>query len=197
MLMLVIPLVLALVACGATPTPTATPKPAPTSTPLPPIPPSPPTVTWCQFAGTGATIAIGGKRANFTCPRTADGDVVLLGDVEAGAKGWQITKAIIAKTDKGFEAKSSETVLVSHIQLADGTECAFAGTGATIAIEDKRANFTCPRTPDGDVVLLGNIEAGAKGGQIVKAVLTRTDAGFTAKASETALLKAIGVSAAN
>ncbi|MCE7984584.1 MAG: hypothetical protein DYG89_25710 [Caldilinea sp. CFX5] len=44
--------------------------------------------TLCQFAGTGATIAIEGQRVNFTCETEDSQTVVLLGEVTAGAEGW-------------------------------------------------------------------------------------------------------------
>lgn len=86
----------------------------------------------CDFAGTGATIAVDGKRANFACPKVGDSNVVLLGNINVGDKSWQIQKAVVNMTATGFTTKSTETAPVTRIELADGSICAFAGTARQI-----------------------------------------------------------------
>jgi len=145
----------------------------------------------CAFAGTGATLAFGDKRANFTC---APGDEqVLLGDVVLTGRGWEIERAVIANTASGSAVQSSEMAVVTQIELVDGTLCSFAGTGATLAFGDKRANFTC--TPRGDVVLLGETTLSDRGWEIEKALLTSTDSGFTLQSSEMVPIAALVVPA--
>ncbi len=168
---------LALVACGTAATPTAKPAAATPS---------------CDFAGTGATITVDGKRANFSCPKMGESNVVLLGEIKVGDKSWQIQKAVVNMTDKGFTTKATETVLVTRIELADGSSCAFAGTGTTITIDGKRANFTCGRQGNNDVALLGEIKAGEKGWQIERAVIDMTNKSF-AGTTEAMTIKAISV----
>lgn len=174
---------LALLACGTAATPAANPAAAT------------PEETSCDFAGTGATIAVDGKRANFACPKVGESNVVLLGDIKVGDKSWQIQKAVVNMTDRGFTTKSTETVPVRRIELADGSSCAFAGTGTTITIDGKRANFTCGRQGDNDVVLLGDIKEGDKGWQIERAVINMTSKSF-AGTTEAMTIKAISVGSA-
>lgn len=146
--------------------------------------------TLCQFAGMGATIAIEGQRANFTCETADTQTVVLLGEVTPGAEGWLIDQAVLAEGDNST-ATETRQVMVTHIRLEDGTLCAWAGNGATIAIDEQRVNFTC-ETPD--VALLGEIETSDEGWEIAQATLTRGDDGaFTAESTEMALITALGV----
>jgi len=170
---------LALVACGTAAAPTANPAAV---TPE----------ESCDFAGTGATIAVDGKRANFACPKVGESSVVLLGDIKVGDKSWQIQRAVVNMTDKGFTTKSTETVPIIRIELADGSICAFAGTGTTITIDSKHANFTCGRQGDNDVVLVGDIKTGDKGWQIERAVINMTNKSF-AGTTEAMTIKAISV----
>lgn len=146
--------------------------------------------TLCQFAGTGATIAIAGQRANFTCETADTQAVVLLGDVTAGAEGWMIEQAVLAEGDNST-ATETRPVMVTHIQLADGVLCAWAGSGATLAIDEQRVNFTC-ETPD--LVLLGDIETTNEGWEITQATLTRgNDGAYSAESTEMAAIAALGV----
>ncbi len=136
-----------------------------------------PTNTVCRFAGTGATLAFEGKRANFTCDAE---DVALIGDVERGPNGWLIEKATLTRNDGSFAVAASQMALILQIQLADGTRCDWAGSGATLSFAGKRVNFTCDAE---DVVLIGDITAGAEGWLIEKATLAHDDSGFRIAAS--------------
>ena len=62
----------------------------------------------CAFAGTGATLSFGDKRLNFTCPAENGNDVGLLGEINSTEKGWEIEKAVIGHTDKGFVCINEE-----------------------------------------------------------------------------------------
>jgi len=145
----------------------------------------------CAFAGTDATIVVNGKRAYFTCEsRAGQEDVVLLGEITADENGWMIEQAVLQRSNNDFVASATSEVVVTHIELEDGTRCAWAGSGATIAIAEKRANFTC-ETPT--LVLLGDIVLGDAGWEIEKVILTQSDSGFDAGTTETALVAALGV----
>jgi len=172
-------LALLLSACAGATAPTATPAlPGPEAdTPL-----------RCLFAGTGATLAFEGKRLNFTC---GSPEVGLLGDIVLSDAGWTIEKATIGSGDAGFELLSSEMVLAEHIELADGTSCAFAGTGATLAFEGKRLNFSCGSP---EVGLLGEVTLGDEGWMIEKGTIQRGDSGWELASSQPALITALSVS---
>jgi len=175
-------LALLLSACTGASPPTATPAaPAPeAATPL-----------RCLFAGAGATLAFEGKRLNFACERDGENEVGLLGDIVPSDAGWTIEKATIGRGDAGFELLSSELVLVEHIELADGTSCAFAGTGATLAFEGKRLNFTCGSP---EVGLLGEVTLGDEGWMIEEGTIERGESGFRLASSEPVLIAALLVS---
>ncbi len=143
--------------------------------------------TDCLFAGTGATIAIDGKRANFTCDTP---DVVLLGDVEAGADGWLIEKATLTQQNGTFTVAESTQATIRFIKLTDGRRCAWAGSGATLAVEGKRVNFTCETEED---VLIGDIQPGAEGWLIETATVTRDDSGFVVEPADMVLISGLVV----
>jgi hypothetical protein len=142
----------------------------------------------CLFAGTGATLAFDGKRLNFTCEREGENETGLLGDVVMSDVGWTIEKATIGHGDAGFSLLSSQMVLIDGIELADGTLCAFAGMGATLAFEGKRLNFTCGSP---EVGLLGEVRLTEDGWAIEKAVIEHGDSGFTLLSSEEVLITAL------
>ena len=181
-----------LVASCAPATPAPMPEPAPSVTP-------PPTSSagqsapgrYCAFAGTGATLAFEGKRLNFTCSGEGGQEVGLLGDIAFTERGWEIEKGVIAHGDEGFSLESSEMVTVLHIELADGTTCAFAGTGATLAFEGKRLNFTCPGEGEEEVGLIGEVAIADQGWEIEKAVIAHGDEGFSLESSEMVQIAAL------
>lgn len=153
----------------------------------------------CLFAGTGATIAVEDKRANFDCGSLGeDLAVVLVGDVVAGEAGWAIDRAVVEQGDAGYQPTDVATVPVNGIGLSDGSVCRFAGTGATITVEGQRAAFTCGVTPDGaELVLVGDIVVGDSGWTILKATVSRSESGeIAAVASETAVIESLAVPAA-
>ncbi len=140
----------------------------------------------CLFAGTGATLAFDGQRLNYTC--TAQGvepTIGLIGEIvqdEAGV--LTATRATIERGADGFELADSKevTFLVAQVMLADGTTCAFAGTGATLAFDGERLNYTCG---DPSVGLLGELIQGEAGQwSATKATLVRGDDGFELEEKE-------------
>lgn len=141
---------------------------------------------WCEFAGTGATITVNSERANFTCDTEDNSNVVLAGNVTQGDDGWMITQATIANG----RATNVHDVMVTHIELEDGTVCAESGTGATFPANGERVNFTCE---EAGVVLAGDIEQTDDGWEIMKANVIRTDDGFETTSFEMAVIAALGV----
>ena len=173
---------LALTACGAAATPTAARLGAMT----------------CNAAGTGATITLDGKRLNYTCPKQGSYEAGLFGDPSAGAKGWQIDEKNYQKASNGgYQTASTTPMLISAIALIDGTKCSFAGTGATITLNGKRVNYTCPKAGSDEVALIGNIAgnitAGGQGFQIEKASYTFSQGSSTVKSSAMVPIKALDV----
>jgi hypothetical protein len=138
----------------------------------------------CAFAGTGATLAFEGKRLNFTCPQQRDAGVGLLGDPVSGPQGWEIEMGVYAHGDEGFTLQSSQMVTVMEIELSDGMHCPFVGTGASLAFEGKRLNFTCPRAGDKEVGLIGDVVQTDRGWEMERATIAHSDQGFALQSSE-------------
>ena len=140
----------------------------------------------CFFTGTGATLAFDSQRLNYTC--TAQGVepmIGLIGEIAQDEAGMlTATRATVERDADGFELTDSAAVtfLISQITLADGTTCAFAGTGATLAFDGERLNYTCG---DPSVGLLGNLIPGEAGQwSATKAMLSRGDNGFELEETE-------------
>ena len=138
----------------------------------------------CAFAGTGATLAFDGKRLNFTCPQQKEAGVGLLGDAVPGPQGWEMEMGVYAHGDEGFTLQSSEMVTVMEIELSDGMHCPFVGTGASLAFEGKRLNFSCPRDGDKEVGLIGDVVPTERGWEMERATIAHTDQGFELLSSE-------------
>ncbi len=204
---------LLLVGCGgASPEPEAMPTQPPQPPAATPVPPAPteviestpvpattqqaavielPDGTRCSFAGTGATLAFEGKRLNYTCEVEGQ-EVGLLGDVQQSEDVWKVEKVVIGHGDSGFFVQESEevTMTIERIELADGTQCLFAGTGATLAFEGKRLNYTC-EVEGQEVGLLGDLKQSEGVWTAEKAVLGHDDSGFFVKESEGVTIKVV------
>lgn len=97
----------------------------------------------CVFAGTGATIAVEGQRVSFNCLTIPHGaSIVLLGAPSVRGLSLTATKAFIFPEPGGvrLSGSSTETVRIEEVRLSDGTHCAFAGEGATLAFDGQRVN---------------------------------------------------------
>jgi putative hemolysin len=196
---------------GVSPEPTATliqPPQPPTSTEVVESTPVPaitqqaavielPDGTRCSFAGTGATLAFEGKRLNYTCEVEGQ-EVGLLGDVQQSEDVWKVEKVVIGHGDSGFFVQESEevTMTIERIELADGTQCLFAGTGATLAFEGKRLNYTC-QVEGQEVGLLGDLRQSEGIWTVEKAVLGHDDSGFFVQELGEVTIKVISGSAAS
>jgi len=99
--------------------------------------------------------------------------------------------------DGQTEVQASTAVQIVALELEDGTLCQFAGTGATITIDDQRLNYTCEAGEENTVGLIGDIEATDDGWAIAKAVIVQDGANFVAESSELALISALEVAASD
>ena len=149
----------------------------------------------CLFAGTGATLAFDAKRLNYTCSSMDELPFTgLLGDITQESAGMLTVEVVtINRADNGFvlDASQEMTFLAAEITLADGTQCAFAGEGATLAFEGERLNYTCG---DPSIGLLGALTQGEAGvWTATKVTLEHSDSGFTiAESEEMAILSIHG-----
>ena len=151
----------------------------------------------CSFAGTGATVTANDARLNFTCATEDETEIGLFGDVEAGDEGWMIERVDFTLQDGQTEVQSSTPVQIVAIELADGDLCQFAGTGATITVDDQRLNYTCETSEENTVGLVGDIAATDDGWAIEKAVIVRDGDNFVAESSEQVLISALEVASSN
>jgi len=152
-----------------------------------------PTSERCTFAGTGATLAFEGRRLNFQCPPAVGKEIGLLGNVTLTERGWMLERAVIGRGDGGFVLEASTSVVISHIELADGTLCAFVGTGATLAFDGRRLNFQCPPRGGKEVGLLGEFAPADEGWTLELATIDHGDDGFELESAEQVRVAAVMV----
>jgi hypothetical protein len=96
-----------------------------------------------------------------------------------------------AGEESGAEADST---VQASIQLPAGDHCLFAGTGATLAFDGKRLNYTCTDPNAPATVLLGNPQLGESGQvTVTQGIIVHGDEGFALESSEvvTALLAVV------
>jgi len=136
-----------------------------------------PSMERCLHAGFGATLAFDGDRLSWTCESPVDATRGLLGapTVDGVDVAWRLVAtergaggAFVVTDDGSVQGRAVRLV------LASGETCAFAGTGATMAFDGERVNYTCP----GDVVLVGDLIGDADGLVAVRGTL-RTNGGVT------------------
>jgi len=136
-----------------------------------------PSLERCLHAGFGATLAFDGDRLSWTCESPVGAPRGLLGApiVDGVDVAWRVVA-----TERGaggaFVVTSEDTVRGRAVQvtLASGETCLFAGTGATMAFDGERVNYTCP----GEAVLVGDLIGDADGLVAVRGTL-RTNGGVT------------------
>jgi uncharacterized membrane protein len=150
--------------------PTPQPAPAPPPGPAPTSPARPeggasvtglalPDGVVCRFAGRGATLALEGRRLNFSCPATSGGpQYALLGPIEAGSGGLRIVRGVIGVDADRFTLADPQpvAVTVAEITLADGRVCRAASKAEARAFEGRRVAFTCGSEGLEERVLLGD-----------------------------------------
>lgn len=92
--------------------------------------------------------------------------------------------------DPGSGVVSDEVNTVAEFVLPDGTSCLFSGTGATVAFDGKRANYTCvpvdaTESTTQTLAILGDpIVTGPTEYFVDLATIARTDGGFELHSSE-------------
>lgn len=133
----------------------------------------------CAYAGDGATLAFDGDRLAWTCDALAGAPTGLLGAPQVGEDGstlrWRF--GVLGTAPEGGFALAEDTGLLGRayvLELADGARCAFAGEGATLAVDGRRVDYTC----GGDVVVLGPLETDARGVLATRASVVRGADGF-------------------
>lgn len=147
----------------------------------------------CEFAGTGATLAFDDKRLNYTCSDAGTLPFTgLIGDIAQDEAGvLTVELATINRNDSGFFLEDAQTLtfLAADLLLADGTQCNFAGMGATLAFDGERLNYTCG---DPSVGLLGPLVQGEAGSWTAgKVTLERKDGSFAIAGREEVAIAAI------
>jgi hypothetical protein len=119
--------------------------------------------TTCNLDTSGDVPIIEGQRLNYTCGRAEEG---LLGDFNTSQPLWTAVKVVITQNGQNFTVDQRETLGIRSVTgstaqvsvqatgfvLPDGTQCQFAGTGATITFNGQRANYTCSNPA---IVILG------------------------------------------
>jgi hypothetical protein len=105
------------------------------------------------------------------------------------AAGKTVTEWRDTETSPGKPVERT-AARVSEISLVDGLTCRFAGTGATLAFEGRRASYTCGMKDGDTVALLGDLEPGEGGFRIVRARVTNGGSGFSLRSTETILVTA-------
>jgi len=147
----------------------------------------------CRSTGKGATMTFRGQRVNFDCGRWGGDTVGLVGPLTVGTGGLLTAQeAVIDWREGGSAPHPIETTAarVSEITLSDGLTCRFAGMGATLAFEGRRASFTCGMKDGDTVALLGDLEGLEGGFRILRARIAQGAQGFTLVSSEPILVTA-------
>jgi uncharacterized membrane protein len=142
----------------------------------------------CRSTGKRPTTNFRGQRVNFDCGLWGGDTVGLIGPVTVGADGLLVAqKAVIEWRESGNRQRDPEPTpaRVSEIALADGLTCRFAGEGATLAFEGRRASFTCGMKDGDTVTLLGELEPVEGGFRIAHG-----ESGFTLRSSGPILVTA-------
>jgi hypothetical protein len=141
-----------------------------------------PTGETCLWAGEGATLAFEGKRLTYTCGSAALG---LVGELQFSGADLSVEKVTVANA----EVAASEIVTgrIATVILQMGETCAFAGEGATLAVDNKCVNYTC----SGDNVLLGDFNYSNGVVTVEQGVVTRATEGTVVRPSQTVIVQAL------
>jgi heat shock protein HslJ len=112
------------------------------------------------------------------------------GQQEAGQTETGASDATAATPVPSAESEESEEPSLAEFVLPDGTSCLFAGTGATVAFDDKRVNYSCTPLDASDnatqtlAILNDPFVVGPTEYSVDLATIAHTDAGFELHASE-------------
>jgi hypothetical protein len=133
----------------------------------------------CDFTGSGGGVTVEGKRLNYICGGRSD--IGLLGDFNTSNQVWTAERVHLTGSGGNFTVAAREQVGIAlgvgvnhggtptpgpsptpapqqatNIKLPDGSNCLFAGTGATASFNGQRVSYTCgPASNNGTTVLLG------------------------------------------
>ena len=148
--------------------------------------------TVCQFSGTGATLAFNGQRANYNCGVAPDGStVVILGNPTFKLGVGTIQQGrVVPATGGGFTLASTQNIdmLIANVNLVDGTNCAFAGTGATIVVDQMRMNYTCGQPSIG---LFGDFDTSNPLWTALRIATSGTPSNLTVTSRDTAGIRSV------
>lgn len=136
--------------------------------------------TICQHAGFGATLAFDGQRLNYTCggPELGIlGDPVFTGEVAT----LELVRLSLGSGPATVSRRETVALTFGHVELEDGTRCAFAGRGATLAFEGRRLNYTCGNDQIG---LIGEFEFADGAVHATRVHLVQTSAGIQVEREE-------------
>lgn len=152
----------------------------------------------CQRTGKRDTTTFQGQRVNFDCGRRGGDTVALVGALTFGPEGLLTAqKALIEWRESGMSAPGpieTTPAQVSEVALSDALTCRRVRTGAALAFEGRRVNYSCG-TKDGETVaLLGDPEPVEGGFRIVRARIAQGEAGFVLRSLETIVVAAPPVS---
>jgi heat shock protein HslJ len=76
--------------------------------------------TQCLNAGHGATIALDGKRLNYTCGTEGEDEVGLIGDMQLDVDVLMVEKALYGRDGSGFVLEASEMTTAKAVQGSEG-----------------------------------------------------------------------------
>ncbi len=130
----------------------------------------------CLYVVDGATLTLDGERLNWTCESPADAPRGLLGApiVTAGMDvAWRLVASERAVAEGGYVIAQDELVQgrAEQLVLASGETCALAGVGDQLVFDQGSVTYTC----GGDVVVVGDLRADARGLIAVRGTLVRPE----------------------
>jgi hypothetical protein len=132
-----------------------------------------------------------GQRVNFDCGRRGGDTVALIGPLEFGTDGLLAARKAVIEWREGLAAPppiETTAARVSEVALSDELTCRLTGTGAALAFEGRRANYTCGMKDGETVALLGDMEPVEGGFRVVRARIAHGESGFVLRSSETILV---------
>jgi hypothetical protein len=139
--------------------------------------------TRCDYSATALSppLSFNGQPANYTCSNPA---LVIVGAPTLQNGVWIVSLGNL-QTVNGTPTIVSTTNIqmdLAHVMLADGSNCNFAGTGATIAVGNQRLNYTCGDPSTG---LLGDFNTSQPLWTAQKVVLQQTSSGSSVQSQTT------------
>ncbi len=146
--------------------------------------------TACRHVGLGAPLVFQVRRVTYTCGLQGGQETVLVGAFSIAGQEITVTRGVVGQGTSGFVLLSSQRseFRIERLTLLDGTSCAFAGSGATLAFAGKRVNYTCTDPLD---VLLGDFSVSGDVVSVARGTVGRDGSGFVLLSSAPAGVRAI------